>query len=82
MILPPTQTTLPAPAPQPKRPLAAALSDRYLDDLLADPNLNSTAKAIAITLVKKWAWGKSFCWPSDKKIAAAVDKSVGYTRRV
>src|SRR4051794_11808611 len=38
---------------------AAALpNDPGLDEILADPTLNSTAKALVTVMVKNWAWSK------------------------
>jgi hypothetical protein len=56
--------------------------DEGLDRLLADPALTSTAKAVAVALVKFWAWGtKDHCWPSDATIAARVGRSAGHVQR-
>ena len=52
-----------------------------LDALLADPRIGSTAKAIAVALVRNWAWYKDHCWPSDRSIAARVGRSVGHVQR-
>jgi hypothetical protein len=61
---------------------AAALpNDPGLDEILADPDLGSTAKAIVTVMVKNWAWSKDHCWPCDKTLAAKVGKSVGQVQR-
>src|SRR4051812_41729625 len=61
---------------------AAALpNDPGLDEILADPTLSSTAKALVTVMVKNWAWYKDHCWPSDKTLAAKVGKSVGHVQR-
>lgn len=52
-----------------------------LDALMADPHIGSTAKAIAVALVRNWAWYKDHCWPSDRSIAARVGRSVGHVQR-
>jgi hypothetical protein len=63
-------------------PWAAALpKDEGLDRLLADPALGSTCKAIALALVRHWAWRKDHCWPSDATIAAKVGRSAGHVQR-
>lgn len=61
---------------------AAALpNDPGLDEILADPTLSSTAKALITVMVKNWAWYKDHCWPSDKTLASKVGKSVGHVQR-
>src|SRR3954469_3355143 len=61
---------------------AAALpNDPGLDEILADPTLSSTAKAIITVMVRNWAWFKDYCWPCDKTLAAKVGKSVGQVQR-
>jgi hypothetical protein len=79
---PPT-TRQPAPAAPARsgRSSSALPSDPGLDSLLADPRLGSTAKAIALVLVKNWAWYKPSCYPSDKTIARKVGKSPGHVQR-
>ena len=72
----------PAAAPTNRRWTAPALPrDPGLDDLLADPQLGSTAKTIAAALVKHWAWSKDHCWPSDATVATKVGRSVGHVQR-
>ncbi len=72
----------PAASPGRRRWTAPALPrDPGLDDLLADPNLGSTAKTIAAALVKHWAWSKDHCWPSDATVATKVGRSVGHVQR-
>jgi hypothetical protein len=56
-------------------------ADPGLDRLLADPAVGSTAKAVAVALVRRWAWRKDHCWPCDASIAAAVGRSVGHIQR-
>jgi hypothetical protein len=63
------------------RARAALPSDPGLDELLADTRLSATAKLIAVTLVKTWAWSKPACWPSDSTIAAKVGRSRGTVQR-
>jgi hypothetical protein len=55
--------------------------DAGLDRLLADPALCSTAKAVALALVRRWAWSKAACWPSDATIAGTVGRSPGHVQR-
>jgi hypothetical protein len=78
-----TTNRQPAPAAPGRfgRSSVALPHDPGLDELLADPDLGSTAKAIAVALVKNWAWVKDHCWPSDKTIAAKVGKSPGHVQR-
>lgn len=71
--------TKPDPTPSPMRP--ALPRDPGLDRLLADPELGSTPKAIAVALVRNWAWYKDRCWPSDRSIAARIGRSVGHVQR-
>src|SRR4051812_16059178 len=72
----------PSPAATRAGGYAAALpKDPGLDDILADPTLSSTAKALITVMVKNWAWYKDHCWPSDKTLAAKVGKSVGHVQR-
>src|SRR4051794_19865947 len=42
---------------------------------------SSTAKTVAVALVRHWAWSKDHCWPSDRTIAARVGRSVGHVQR-
>jgi hypothetical protein len=61
---------------------SAPTRDAGLDQLLADPALCSTAKAVAVALIRHWAWrGKDHCWPSDATIAAKVGRSPGHVQR-
>src|SRR4051794_214916 len=61
---------------------AAALpNDPGLDEILADPTLSSTAKALVTVMVRNWAWSKDHCWPCDRTLAAKVGKSVGQVQR-
>jgi hypothetical protein len=79
-----TVTTRPSAPAAPRRfgrSCVALPHDPGLDELLADPDLGSTAKAIAVALVKNWAWVKDHCWPSDRTIAAKVGKSPGHVQR-
>jgi hypothetical protein len=55
--------------------------DPGLDPILANPNLSATAKLIIIALVKRWAWYKDHCWPSDHTIAEAIGMSPGHVGR-
>jgi hypothetical protein len=76
--------TAPAPAAAPAAAggYAPALpKDPGLVRLLADPAIGSTAKAIAVALVDRWAWRKDSCWPSDATIAGAVGRSPGHVNR-
>ncbi len=81
MTLPTTRTTPPSAFPRPGRDRAALPSDPGLDALLADPGLGSTAKTIALALVKHWAWYKDYCWPGDETIAKKIGKSPGHVQR-
>ena len=65
----------------PCKRLSALPADEGLDRLLADSALGSTAKAVAVALVRTWAWSKPVCWPSDNSIAAKVGRSVGHVQR-
>jgi len=78
-----TPTRQPAPAAPTRfgRGRAALPNDPGLDALLADTRIGSTAKAIALALVKNWAWYKASCFPSDKTIALKVGKSPGHVQR-
>ena len=76
-----TRSTTPAAAPRTARRAAALPNDPGLDDILADPNLSSTAKAIITVMIRNWAWVKDHCWPSDATLAARVGKSVGHVQR-
>ena len=76
-----TRSTTPAAAPRTARGAAALPNDPGLDDILADPNLSSTAKAIITVMIRNWAWVKDHCWPSDATLAARVGKSVGHVQR-
>src|SRR5512135_3810981 len=81
MNRPTTRCTTPAADPRTGRGAFVLPRDPGLDRLLADPDLGSTAKTIAIALVKHWAWFKDSCWPSDRTIAAKVGKSQGHVQR-
>jgi hypothetical protein len=75
-------TRYPSPAASRSGKYAAALpNDPGLDEILADPALSSTAKALVTVMVKNWAWFKDHCWPCDKTLAAKVGKSVGHVQR-
>src|SRR5262245_42991656 len=76
-----TRTPPPAASPRLGRGRAALPNDPGLDELLADSRIGSTAKTIAVALVKHWAWYKTSCYPSDKTIAATVGKSPGHVQR-
>src|SRR3954453_2999345 len=79
-----TSTTTRPPPPAPTRTGRSGIAppnDPGLDEILADPTLSSTAKAIIIVMVKNWAWSKDHCWPCDKTLAAKVGKSVGQVQR-
>ena len=77
MTLPTTRSTPPAALPRLGRDRVALPADPGLDALLADLALGSTAKTIALALVKHWAWYKDHCWPSDLTIALKIGKSRG-----
>jgi hypothetical protein len=81
MTLPTTRSTPPAALPRLGRDRAALPADPGLDALLADPSLGSTAKTIAVALVKHWAWYKDHCWPGDVTIALKIGKSPGHVQR-
>ena len=81
MNYPTSRCSTPAAATRTGRGVFALPRDPGLDRLLADPNLNSTAKTIATVLVKHWAWVKDHCWPSDRSIAQKVGKSPGQVQR-
>src|SRR5512135_2736792 len=81
MNRPTTRCTTPAADPRTGRGAFVLPRDPGLDRLLADPDLGSTAKTIAIALVKHWAWFKDSCWPSDRTIAGKVGKSQGHVQR-
>jgi hypothetical protein len=76
-----TGHTSPATTPRTARCVAALPNDPGLDDILADPNLSSTAKALIAVMVRNWAWVKDHCWPSDATLAARVGMSVGHVQR-
>jgi hypothetical protein len=78
---PTTRCSAPAADPRTGRGAFVLPRDPGLDRLLADPDLGSTAKAIAAVLVKNWAWFKTSCWPSDRTIADKVGKSPGHVQR-
>src|SRR5512142_1458642 len=78
MTLPTTRTTPPAALPRLGRDRVALPNDLGLDALLADPSLGSTAKTIALALVKHWAWYKDHCWPGNQTIAKKIGKSPGH----
>jgi hypothetical protein len=81
MTIPTTRTTPPAALPRSGRDRAALPNDPGLDALLADPAIGSTAKTIALALVKHWAWYKDHCWPGDETIAKKIGKSPGHVQR-
>ncbi|HMB08851.1 MAG TPA: helix-turn-helix domain-containing protein, partial [Isosphaeraceae bacterium] len=81
MNRPTTRGTTPAADPRTGRGAFVLPRDPGLDRLLADPDLGSTAKTIAIALVKHWAWFKDSCWPCDRTIAGKVGKSQGHVQR-
>lgn len=60
---------------------SALPNDPGLDRLLADLRLGSTAKTIAVALVRNWAWYKPSCFPADRSIAEKVNKSPGHVQR-
>ena len=76
-----TQHASPAATSRTARRLAALPNDPGLDDILADPNLTSTAKALITVMVRNWAWFKDDCWPSDATLAARLGMSVGHVQR-
>src|SRR4051812_35784034 len=76
-----TQHTAPAATTRTGRCAVALPNDPGLDDILANPELSSTAKALITVMVKNWAWSKDHCWPCDKTLAARVGKSVGQVQR-
>ena len=76
-----TRSTTPAATPRTGRCVAAPPNDPGLDEILADPTLTSTAKAIITVMVRNWAWVKDHCWPTDKTLAAKVGKSIGQVQR-
>ena len=59
MTTPTTRATPPAASTRVGRGRADLPNEPGLDDLLADTRLSATAKIIAVTLVKTWAWYKS-----------------------
>src|SRR5262249_20147595 len=63
------------------RSVSALPNDPGIDALLADTRIGSTAKAVALALVRNWAWYKCWCFPSDRTIAAKVGKSPGHVQR-
>src|SRR4051794_11995964 len=80
MTYPTTRNTSPA-ASRAGGYAAALPIDPGLDEILADPPLSSTAKALVTVMIKNWAWYKDHCWPSDRTLAAKVGKSVGHVQR-
>ena len=76
-----TQHASPTATPRTARRGAALPNDPGLDDILADPNLTSTAKALITVMVRNWAWVKDHCWPSDEILAARLGMSVGHVQR-
>ena len=56
-------------------------TDPGIDDIIADPNLTASAKLVIIALVRRWAWFKDHCFPSDQTIAAAIGMSPGHVQR-
>ena len=81
MTFPTTRHASPAATPRTGRCVAALPNDPGLDDILADPNLTSTAKALITVMVRNWAWVKDHCWPSDATLAARLGMSVGHVQR-
>jgi hypothetical protein len=81
MTFPTTGHASPAATPRTARRVAALPNDPGLDDILADPDLSSTAKALITVMVRNWAWVKDHCWPSDATLAARVGMSVGHVQR-
>jgi hypothetical protein len=81
MTHPTTRSTPPAALPRLGRDRAALPNDPGLDALLAEPAVGSTAKTIALALVKHWAWYKDHCWPGDETIAKKIGKSPGHVQR-
>src|SRR3954454_13431694 len=75
-----TRNTSPA-ATRTGRCAAALPNDPGLDEILADPGLSSTAKALIAVMVRNWAWSKNHLWPCDKTLASKVGKSVGQVQR-
>src|SRR3954469_18461602 len=75
-----TRHTSPA-ATRTGRCAPALPNDPGLDDILADPTLSSTAKAIVTVMVRNWARFKDHLWPCDRTLAAKVGKSVGQVQR-
>ena len=63
------------------KPIPSASPPDPLDGLLADRRINSTAKALALAMVRNFAWSKDHCWPSDATLAAKVGKSAGHVQR-
>jgi hypothetical protein len=55
--------------------------DPGLEALLASTDLSATAKLVAVTLVKHWAWYKPSCYPSNRSIAARCGYSPGHVAR-
>ena len=76
-----TRSTTPAATSRTARRTTALPNDPGLDDILADPNLTSTAKALITVMVRNWAWFKDHCWPSDATLAARLGMSVGHVQR-
>ena len=76
-----TQHASPGATPRTARRTTALPNDPGLDDILADPNLTSTAKALITVMVRNWAWVKDHCWPSDATLAARLGMSVGHVQR-
>ena len=77
----PPRRPIPPTPPERARRGAALPNDPGLDDILADPNLTSTAKALITVMVRNWAWVKDHCWPSDEILAARLGMSVGHVQR-
>ncbi|HMB05010.1 MAG TPA: hypothetical protein VKP69_14875 [Isosphaeraceae bacterium] len=76
-----TRSATPAATPRTGGFAAALPNDPGLDDILADPDLSSTAKMILISMVKRWARYKDHCWPTDATLAKTVGKSIGHVQR-
>ena len=75
------RNTPPVAPSQPGRSFSALPNDPGLDQVLADVQLGSTAKTIALALVRHWAWYKPSCFPSDRTIAEKIGKSPGHVQR-
>jgi hypothetical protein len=71
------------PGPQERtRPPRALPPDPGLDRALEDPEQSSGAKLVLVCLVRRWAWSKPSCWPSNATLSKVAGFSVGHTRRL